>query len=404
MKRKEMTVAAAGCLLFFFMLAARLVSAEEHKIIFWHKESDSTKFIDLACSEFSKENNVILKAEYIPVDQLKQELLKWSLRGKMPDVVFVPSDFIGIHAQLRLSEIPSSLKNPQISEECHATASSCGKLYGAPVLGGNHLMLLYNKRFVRQPAATWTELATQRTELERQDVELIGWNYNEMYWFVSFLGAFGGWPMKGGKITLDSQAMQEALRFYKSLADQGLVSRECGYDCCAKLFFAGKFAYALNGDWAYAQAEQALGENLGVAVIPALASGPAVPMFSTHVLIFPQDSLNGSKGEVLKKFILFMQSVEMQRRMRRELKRIPVHQKVLAEFQQEADANQQKILRQLELARAMPSEPGMTFAWEGMRKGFHRFMTGSVDAAQAAQLMQRIAENEMRRHAQAAAP
>lgn len=400
MRKKEMTVAAEFLLLIFLTMFANQAPAEELNIIFWHKESDGSKFVELACVEFSKKNRVILKAEYIPLDQLKQELLKGTLRGQMPDVVLVPSDFIGIHTQLRLSEIPSSLKNSQISEECHATAAADGKLYGAPVLGGNHLMLLYNKRFVRQPAATWVELAAQQPELARQGVRLIGWNYNEMYWFVSFLGAFGGWPMEGGRITLDSQAMRDALRFYKTLADQELVSSECGYDCCAKRFFAGEFAYVLNGDWAYAEAEQALGENLGVAVIPALASGPAVPMFSTHALIFPQDSLNGPKGDALKKFIRFMQSAEMQRRLRKELKRIPVHQQALAEFRQEADSNQRQMLRQLEQARAMPSEPGMTFAWEGMRKGFQHFMSGAADAEQAVRLMQRVAENEMRRHAQ----
>jgi maltose-binding protein MalE len=404
MTGKETTVAASRLVLIFFLLTAEWTLAEEQKIILWHKEAEAGGFIDRVCAEFSRENKVSLKGEYIPVDQIKQEMLKGKQRMQMPDAALVPSDFIGIHAQLRLSEIPASLKNSQISEECHATASADGKLYGAPVLGGNHLMLLYNRRFVRQPAATWAELAAQQPELAQRGLKLIGWNYNEMYWFVSFLGAFGGWPMEGGRITLDSQAMQDALRFYKSLADQNLVSSSCGYDCCAKRFFAGEFAYALNGDWAYAEAEQALDENLGVAVIPALAEGAAAPMFSTHALIFPEDSLNGPKGETLRKFILFMQSAEMQRRLRRELKRIPVHQQALAEFRQEADANQRQMLRQLELARAMPSEPGMTFAWEGMRKGFQRFITGSADARQAAQLMQRVAENEMRRHAQKAEP
>ncbi|MCI5157294.1 MAG: extracellular solute-binding protein [Candidatus Electrothrix sp. AUS1_2] len=379
-----------------FFLFTPPVHAEEMNIILWHKETASKEFISDLCAEFSKKHQVSVKAEYIPVNHFKQALIKSSLRGRLPDIALVPSDFVGLCSLINLSEIPASLNNPNIGENAYATVRVGGKIYGAPVLGGNHIMMYYNKEKVKTPATTWAELFAQKAELEQQGIKTIGWSYNDVYWFVGFMGAFGGWPMEGEKITLNTKAMQEALTFYKSLADKGLIPQDCNSGCSTERFFAGEFAYALNGDWAYLETEKALGKNFGVAVIPSIGTRPVTPMYSTHALIFPGKSLQGPKREILEQLIRTMQSEQVQRHWYTALKRLPVHEKVLAEFKQQADPNQQQLLKQLERARAMPGEPGMCYAWEGIRKGFYRFLAGSLDADQASALMQQVAEPQGR--------
>jgi maltose-binding protein MalE len=366
--------------------------AHDEGIILWHKETGARELLEQLCADFSSSHQVKVRVEYIPHDQIKQNLLKAATRKQMPDVVLVPSDFVGLYQELSLAAVPPELQNASIESIYLESIEYAGTFYGAPILGGNHLLLFYNKQFVTQAAQTWDALLEQKTAIEAQGVQVIGWNYPEMYWFIPFLGAFGGWPLEGETIRLNSPAMHQALRFYKSLADQGLVPQNCTYDCSLSRFMAGDFAYAINGDWAYAEIEQALGDKLGVAVLPAIGEKPLVPMFSSHALLFPNHSLHGPKAALLQKFLFFMQDAEPQGRWYEVAQRIPVEGEILKEIKKKACERQVEVFKQLEYARPMPNHPVMAFVWEAMRKGFLLFLTGSVDEKTASQYMQDLAE------------
>ncbi len=365
--------------------------AAEKNIILWHKETGARELLESLCADFSSRYSIQVRMEYIPHDQMKQHLLKAVARKQAPDAVLVPSDFVGLYQELALAAVPLTLQHPDIEAKYLASVEHAGTYYGAPIVGGNHLLLFYNKKFVRQAAQTWEELLKQKKDIEAQGVQVIGWNYQEMYWFVPFLGAFGGWPLEGH---LDSPAMHQALVFYKSLADQGLIPHSCTYDCSLSRFVAEEFAYAINGDWAYAEIAQALGDKLGLALLPSIADKALVPMFSSHALLFPNHSLSGPKASELQQFILFMQQPENQGRWYSTTKRIPVLGKVLKDIRENADAQQQQILRQLDFAQPMPNDPVMAFVWEALRKGFLLFMTGSVDEKTASRYMQELTERQ----------
>ena len=139
----------------FFLLtpvfpSCSAVCSAETDIIFWHKETEAKKFLEDLCADFGKKHQVSVKAEYIPVNHLKQALIKSSLGGRFPDTALVPSDFVGISSLIKLSEVPASLKNADIYENAYATIRRDGKIYGAPVLGGNHIMMYYNKKKVKK--------------------------------------------------------------------------------------------------------------------------------------------------------------------------------------------------------------------------------------------------------------
>ncbi|MGK5092299.1 extracellular solute-binding protein [Deltaproteobacteria bacterium TL4] len=387
---------------YILMLGYTLFSAfnlyAKETIIFWHREEGASKqLLETLCQEFDQDQQTSVKLEHIVTDDMKTSLIKGALQKQLPHLALVPSDYLGLYAQMGLSEIPSTLKNSQIDKQTYATVSIRDKMYGVPILGGNHLMLFYNKKFVKTPVTTWEELLAQKDVLEKQKVKPVGWNYGEMYWFAGFIGAFGGWPVEQGKLTLDTPAVQNALIAYKSFVDQGLVPGDCNYDCNSKRFYQEEFAYALNGEWAYAEAQKALGANFGVSLIPSLGDKRVTPMFSTHALIFPGQSLQGHQRALLEKLITFMQSKNVQQRWYQKTGRIPVHQEVLTEFKKQADFNQQQMFEQLAVARAMPSDPEMAFAWEGMRKGFQRFMAGNASAQEATAFMQKAAVAQMKK-------
>ena len=67
-----------------------------------------------------------------------------------------------------------------------------------------------------------------------------------------------------------------------------------------------------------------------------------------------------------------------------ETSHLPVNAAVYRDVLAKADDNLKASLNQLKLARAMPNDRGMAFAWEGLAKGFSAMYQGHVTAAEAA--------------------
>lgn len=363
------------------------------QIEFWHAHQ-SLVFVDQVAKDFAKATGHTVKVTpYAPGD-VKAELLLGAQSGLMPDVMLVPSDFLGLYQELRLRPVDNGWNDAQTMPVARATTIVGRNQWGVPVIQGNHLMLFYNKSLVAEPAATWAELIKQKEAIEAKGARLIGWNYGEMFWFAGFLGAFGGWPMDGDQITLNTPAMVAALSYYKDLSGQGVIEASCDYDCAQKAFNDGKFGYAINGDWALADSRRELGDNFGVTTLPLIDERVMTPMSSTYVLAFPMVNDMPEKLPVLKAFARFFQSAEQQHKIYQTAKLLPVNRTVFDQVMANADADTKVMLRQLEQTRPMPSSPAMAVAWQAMSKGFQRLMSGS-SAEDAAAVMQDLADREL---------
>ena len=373
---------------------ARAAGPPTRPLTFWHKDNATRPFIDKVAAEFSAQTGRTVTVELIGVDQYKTSLLKMGLEKTLPDMALVPSDFVGLHQFLRLSPVPPSVIDAPLANAMLETARAAGKLYGVPVIAGNHLVLYYNKRFVATPAGNWEELRGQAPELRKQGVKPIGWNYAEMYWFAPFVQAFGGKFLKGRVVTLATPEMAEALAFYRQLADDGIIDKACTYDCNAKRFLAGEFAYAINGDWAFQEAHKALGENLGIAALPRIGKRAMPAQFGTQSLVFPEQGLAGPNHDIMVRFARFLTSAAVQTRFFTEAERIPVHPKAIAAATAAATGSLKSLITQMAEAKVMPSEPEMAYAWEGMRRGFARYMGGKLTPEATAKIMQQAAEEE----------
>lgn len=388
---KRIQVCIWALLLLFMQVAGAT------NLTLWHVHEHQRTFIHQLVTEFNRQTQQQLQARYIELDDLQLSLIKGVIDNAAPDIIFIPSDKTGI-TEFKLSAIPENWFVAPIAAESYDTVRIAGQLYGAPILGGNHLMMFYNKAYIQSPARTWAEMQKQQQNLQRQGIKTIGWNYGEMYWLVGFIGAYGGWPVTAEHISLDTPAVQQALTFYRQLATDGLVPADCDYDCSTKRFYSGEFAYTLNGDWAFHEAKQQLGDKFGVALIPSIDGRKVTPMFSTMALAFPNHSLEGPHRAVLKQFIQYMQSESVQQQWL-EQGRYPVHQAVVKHLSQSADPNVQMLIRQLKQSKAMPPHSSMTDAWLSLAKWFRLFSTGNITAAQATQMMQSYAEQQQaKRH------
>ncbi len=359
----------------------------------WHAHQ-SHDFIAQIAADFSRQSGHQIKVVPFSPGEAKAELLLGAQSGLMPDIILVPSDFLGLYQEFRLRPVNNGWNDAETMPVARATTVVGRNQWGVPVIQGNHLMLFYNRKYVSEPATNWEQLAEQKKAVEAQGAQLIGWNYGEMYWFVSFLGAFDGWPMDGDKITLNTPAMVAALDYYKALSNQGLISAECNYDCAQKKFNAGEYAYAINGDWALADSRRELGKQFGVAVLPMIGERQLKPMSSTYALAFPMVNDDPIKVPILKAFARHFQSVEQQQKIFAQTKLLPVNRKAFNNVKASTDPETAVILQQLEQSRPMPSSPLMAIAWQAMAKGYQRLMAGAT-ATSAAEAMQDLADREL---------
>lgn len=360
----------------------------------WFEKYELSATLEQLCGEFTAATGIPVTATYLPNGELRNTAMRSVAQGTFPDVLLVPSDFIGSRGPMQLSPVAADMVKGLEPAAIQSVTSRDG-LYGVPLLYGNHLMLMYNKSLVGTPAADWQSLLGQRAAVEGRNAKLIGWKVAEMYWLIPFFTAFGANPVVDGKLTLDSEAMVEALGFYKAQLDSGLINVRCGYECSHEKFADGEYAYAINGDWALTPVKSKLGNQLGLAVLPTINGGAMRPYSGSVALTYPGNGLSSANRESLVKLTQFLLTDRAQQRLTAAAGLLPADKKLLAALAKEADADTKARLAQLALAIPMPPEPEMAAAWVGMSKGFTLFMRNKTDAASAARLMQMVAEQEL---------
>ena len=344
--------------------------------------------------EFKQRTNIDVNFAALDSSNLKMELIIRADNGTLPDAIIVPGDFLGLET-VNYSKVPRNWlteTQPQSSVQ-HGTVN--GRLLGIPILSGNHLVLFYNKAFISEPARNWEILRNQKQQLP-DGIELIRWSYNEMFWFIPFLGAFDAYPYSNGNISLNTEGTIKALEFYRLLAEDNVVSTKCHYQCSFDLFVSGKLAYTINGSWALGRFQQSLGNNLGIALLPNIGDRSLNPYSSVFALAFPNQSISKDKSESLQQLALFLQSTEIQQRIWKELRALPSHRDV---FQQIVENNNEDIanyVQQLTRSEPMPNVPEMAIIWEALLRGFNRYQGDALKADEAVKYMQYVAEKSQR--------
>lgn len=346
--------------------------------------------------EFRSSTGIGLKVESMDQGDLKTKLMNTMLESNQaPDAIVVPADHMGLYRFIKYSHIDPHLFKANIPERIWDTGMSDGKLYGAPLIQGNYLVLYYNKNLVKEPALDWDTLLTQKTGFDAKGVATIAWSYDEAFWFLPFLGAFGGWPLQDGKVALDTPAMAAALDFYKDLRIKQLPFPNCNYQCAIDLFKAGKVAYTIDGEWQAAEYSRVLGDKLGVSALPKAQGKKMISVFSTYVIAFPNNSLSGEKRTSLMQLVNYLQSPTVQQRMWKEVKAIPVEANAFKYAQENTQDYLKQTLALMADTKPLPADQSMTFIWDAMVKGAMRHREGGIDSKKAALFMQQSAERNI---------
>lgn len=371
------------------------IDTQKQSLTFIYQHEDFTAFFEKAALQFQQKTGIIINTLLVADHELKTILIKGQINNQLPDLAFAPSDYCSLRHQVPFSKIDPKLFNPNVPVNQYDTTFNEDGFYAVPIVKGNHLLFYYNKKYVSSPAKTWKDMLAQQQAFTEKNIQTIGWNYNEMYWLIPFIGAFQGWPNANNTLTLNTVAVQNALAFYKAQSDQGLIDKACDYDCSFKHFLEGKTAYSINGAWAMNTMHEILKDDLGVALLPKINGNNMIPMYSSLAIIFPGNSLDSNKREALIAFTNYIQSDNMQIELFKDYQMLPVSRVAETYMHTHASEVTMQSLAQLQLSQPMTAENSMQSAWIGMRKGFVRYLNNLATVEEATLLMQSYAEKEL---------
>ena len=345
-------------------------------------------------STLAEQSGLTVNSVLVDQKALKVRLVQNTSTSTSTDVVIVPADHLGLDKYANYSVIPDSLIADTTDRRTLETAKLNNKLLGIPIIQGNHLLLFYNKQFVKKPIENWQDIYRIQSSLPEK-VKLVTWSFMEMYWFIPFLSAFNGDLIVDNHVQLNTPAMQSALKFVWDLNKQNLVDRQCDYTCSNNAFKAQQAAFTIDGAWALKTYEQALGDNLAVQQLPKLNGEYMQPYYSTFVLAFPNDGLNGVNKDNLIKFAKLVQAEKFQTMIWQKLQDIPVNTEVLNCLKSQQGTELATLIEAMQFTKAMPSSASMIIVWEVLNKGFIRYGSGALTAEQAGLFMQGLAERSI---------
>src|SRR4051812_15084683 len=378
-----------------------------------------------------------VRALYKETEELRSGFQTAALAGGGPELIFGPSDVPGTFQAMGVVKdmspwFPEELRGdfvPGALTYLPATADPTKRaLVQVADRFGNHLALVYNRRFIKQPPKTTDELielALKNTVDEngdgRPDRYGLVWNFSEPFFGIPFLTGFGGWVFEDSMTAakksgqnyfsnsenskqqssfesdsrpvpaLDTPQTVAACEFMQSLPlKHGVTPQHCDYELADLLFKTGRAAMIINGDWSWGDYLKTPGIDAAIAVLPVVSS-TGLPM---RTMFSPKGySLNANTSpemaEHAMSFVRYMVSDQVQRRVGKELRMLPARQSIQKDPMFASDPTLQASLTQLKNGRLMPTGTELRAVWDGMKPNYQGLLSGAMSPSAAASAMQR---------------
>ncbi|WP_053377220.1 sugar ABC transporter substrate-binding protein [Paenibacillus sp. FJAT-27812] len=355
------------------------------ELVIWHEfdgQGDtSIEVLEQLCEKFEEQHGVHIRLESMSITELGERIKHIHRTGEGPHMAIVPSDMASYKESALLSAVPLAWYEGIIGEHVLQSMLVDGYQAGLPILTGNHLALYYNRGLYKNPPLDWQEWSERSAELNDKGITPVGIDIKQSYSFIPLLTAFGGWPMHNNKPSLGTPEMEAAIAYVHNQREKGVLKSFDGATELLEQFLAGQISAIITGEWIYNYLQREMGDELGVAHLPAIAGKASFSMSSSIGLIFPNDSINTSLGDDIRKFAAFLLEDESQLAWAERAQRIPVRTGAMEKLQATADPNRQNLIAMANASRPIPVSPFMIAAWVGMEAGLAELEQGNAEGA-----------------------
>lgn len=358
-------------------LAAMLGSALGQSLTLWtHFEGAELEFLKRQITIYERLEGFKVQLVEVPFEDLRARLLA---ADQPPDLVLtIPHDWTGELAAAGLLEPTGRYLTENLAEISNLQPITLdsfryqGRVYGLPMIAET-TALIYNKKLVPTPPATWEEFLRVAQAQTRGNQYGFVYNYAEPYFNFGFFSAFGGYVFGRNRsgynpqdLGLDSAGSAQALSFIKDLRYRyNLIPKdqEVNYDFAHNAFLQGRAAMIINGPWAIGDYRKA-GIDVGVAAVPTPpgATNPWSPFVGVQGVAVMAASDSKAQAIGLARYLA---SPDTQLALHRASGRIPVSKDVLAQLQ--ADTVLQGFAAAIERGQPMPNLLEMGQVWDRWR-------------------------------------
>ncbi len=388
-------------------------------ITIWHQSRPAEgKLLEQEIKKFEDAHPQLrVRALYKETEELRSGFQAAVLAGGGPELVYGPSDVLGTLQTMGVVQdmrpwFPAGEDSDFVEGALtflpSRPDSSKKELVQVADKFGNHLALVYNRRFVHDPPKTTEELVKLAIENTRdedgdghKDRYGLVWNFTEPFFAIPFLTGYGGWVFADAPDppapALDTPQAVAGWRFMQDLQTRhGVAPRNCDYDAADSLFKTGKAAMIINGDWSWADYLSTPGIDAAVAVLPTVSETgqPMRTMFAPKGYSLNANASSETAAAAMA-FVGHMVSDEVQRRIVRELRMLPSRRSIQKDPLFETDPTLQASFAQLKNGRLMPTAAELRAIWDGMRPHYQGLLSGALSPEAAAAAMQRDAADKI---------
>jgi arabinogalactan oligomer/maltooligosaccharide transport system permease protein len=382
---------------------------KDNELVIWNQMRHEGRAVlhDLL-DEFMAENpGIKVRSTYYENEEMRTNFIFSALGKSGPDMVFGPADNVGPYAEIDIAHYLEDIFEPaffdQFEDQARVRRTVRGETHTYAIADrvGNHLALVYNKKFIKTPPTTFTELFEVGQQLTRDfdndgymDQYGLAWNFIEPYFMIPFLGSYGGWVMDADENpTLDSPAMVKAAQLINDLRlKYKIVPSYSDYDIAASLFKQNKAAMLIDGPWAWGEYGKS-GIDYGIARIPLNDETGIWPTPMVSPLGWTLNkNVTGQRLENVKKLLRFLMRKESQLAFSQKLNTIPTSKAALQDSLFLNNELAQASLHVRNAGKLMPTTPALRGIWNAMKPAYQAIINGSLAPDKAAAKMQKDAE------------
>jgi maltose-binding protein MalE len=350
--------------------------------------------VDAIRDEFEDQTKHQITIREFDINNIRSELLlAYQSKTSIPDVLWVPSDFLGMYQAFQFAKIPEDwIDGSTIESKALQLVTVDEAIRGIPLALGNHLVLYVNPSLTSKHHPSWEELIAAA---ENQSTQ-IAMQHPNTYFFRAFISLFeDGEQIDASHIA--SEDLFKGISFYEGLTKNGVIEPFCNQDCARKKFVDGEVPYLIDGDWALAELREGFGESIVISQLPTYQGNIMHSLSGGKVLVFTEQAFaNPDKRAVLKIFSEIVQNQDFVREVIIEKNLISAHHKLNRDPLVTSSKYYADLYKQLQYAQNMPSSLRMAVVWDALDRGLKRYRTG-MPADKAAQYTVDFIERETAR-------
>lgn len=371
---------AVGVLVALVSLASPVLAGAS-RLVVWTQFGETTaeyKAFRQLADEFTNQTGTAVELVPVPWDDFIKKIGLAFPAGQGGDLIVTwPHDWIGQWAkQGLLMPLPDDVLGNERSQYPASSLQAVtydGKLYGLPVTVES-VALVYNKKLVPEPPATWAELVAMARRLNKGDQHGFLMPLLEQYHTYGIVRGFGGYVFKWtgsgydyADIGLNNEGAVQAFSFLRNLYlterifPPAVIDRSTQHAVTTGKFEEGKVGMQINGPWVIPGARKA-GIDVGVALLPLLPNGKRmVPFTGVQFVGINAYTRNKEAALTLAKMYASRLGQEV---LFLATGRVPVRRDVLQLDSVKKDPFVAVWAKQAELGEPMPNIPEMQAVWK----------------------------------------